>query len=165
MPVSEGKRPAPTHPSQILPGSFVEGLRGTVLRFYAKILDVIVAVMIFLMLLTLVFAVASLFWDIYGSLRDFRQEEVIRSLVSDVLSVFVLIELFRTFTDYLEFHRIRLRVLSEVAIVFVLRELFIGLYAHRLGPLDLLATAALLAVLVGARIAAVRFTPRHCDLD
>lgn len=56
MPVSEGKRSAPTHPSQILPGSFVEGLRGTVLRFYAKILDVIVAVMIFLMLLTLVFA-------------------------------------------------------------------------------------------------------------
>ncbi|WP_420909765.1 phosphate-starvation-inducible PsiE family protein [Acidiferrobacter thiooxydans] len=43
-------------------------------------------------------------------------------LVSDVLSVFILIELFRSFTDYLEFHRIRLQVLAEVGFVFVLRE-------------------------------------------
>ena len=56
-------------------------------------------------------------------------------------------------------------MLSEVAIVFVLRELFIGLYAHRMGPLDLFATAVLLAVLIGARIAAVYFAPGHSGME
>lgn len=138
----------------------IAGLRGFVIRFYGKMLDIIIAILIFLMLVTLLYAVGSLILDVYGAFSNLHQEQVISSLVSDVLSVFVLIELFRTFTDYLEFHRIRLRVLAEVAIVFILRELFIGLYAHRLGPLDLLATAALLAVLVAARVAAIQFVPK-----
>ncbi|MEL5848459.1 MAG: phosphate-starvation-inducible PsiE family protein [Candidatus Igneacidithiobacillus chanchocoensis] len=138
-----------------------DGLRGRVLRFYGKMLDLIIAVLIFLMLITLLYAVWGLLRDVYDAFFNLRQEQVISSLVADVLSVFVLIELFRTFTDYLEYHRIRLRVLAEVAIVFILRELFIGLYAHRLGPLDLLATAALLAVLIAARIAAIQFVPHH----
>jgi uncharacterized membrane protein (DUF373 family) len=137
------------------------GLRGVVLRFYGKMLDLIIAVLIFLMLITLLYAVWGLLHDVYDAFFNLRQEQAISGLVADVLSVFVLIELFRTFTDYLEYHRIRLRVLAEVAIVFILRELFIGLYAHRLGPLDLLATAALLAVLIAARIAAIQFVPHH----
>ena len=85
-----------------------------------------------------------------------------RELVIDVLSVFVLIELFRTFTDYLEFHRVRLRVLSEVGIAFILREIFIGLYDHTVDWPQILALAALLAVLVSARIASVQFpTPNE----
>ena len=141
--------------------SEVSGLRGSVIRFYGKMLDFIITILIFLMLVTLLYAVWSLIGDVYAAFFSLHQEQVISSLVSDVLSVFVLIELFRTFTDYLEYHRIRLRVLAEVAIVFILRELFIGLYAHRLGPLDLLATAALLAVLVAARVAAIQFVPRR----
>ncbi len=140
--------------------SSLTGLRGMVLRFYGRTLDVLVSFLVFLMLLTLFFSVWNLLRDVYSAFGYLRQGTGIRTLVSDVLSVFVLIELFRTFTDYLEFHRIRLRVLSEVAIVFILRELFIGLYANRIGPLDLLATAAILAVLVAARIAAVRFAPK-----
>ena len=141
--------------------SEIAGLRGSVIRFYGRMLDFVITVLIFLMLITLLYAVWSLIGDVYAAFFSLHQEEVISNLVSDVLSVFVLIELFRTFTDYLEFHRIRLRVLAEVAIVFILRELFIGLYAHRLGPLDLLATAALLAVLVAARVAAIQFVPKR----
>ncbi len=148
-----------------LPALKLGGIRGQILRFYERMLDLIVVVLIFVMLITLLGSLVGLVWDVYDTVMVFRQEDAIRGLVTDVLSVFVLIELFRTFTDYLEFHRIRLRVLSEVAIVFVLRELFIGLYAHHLGPMDLLATAALLAVLVAARIAAVQFAPQQPDRD
>jgi uncharacterized membrane protein (DUF373 family) len=78
----------------------------------------------------------------------------LRDLVIDVLSVFVLIELFRTFTDYLEFQRIRVRILSEVGIAFVLRDIFIGLYNHSLDWTLILAMTGLLAVLVAARLTA-----------
>ncbi len=84
-------------------------------------------------------------------------DSVARDLVIDVLSVFVLIELFRTFTDYLEFHRIRLRVLSEVGIAFILREIFIGLYNHNIEWAEILSLTALLAVLVAARITSVMY--------
>ncbi|MBW8067719.1 MAG: hypothetical protein GJU73_09780, partial [Ferrovum sp.] len=82
-----------------------------------------------------------------------------QTLVESILSVFVLIELFRSFTDYLEFHRLRLRVISEVAIVFVLRDVFIGLYSHSLEWRDILALSLLIAVLVGTRVASLFFPP------
>jgi len=147
------------------PAVIISGVRARILRFYERFLDLIVVVLIFVMLITLLASVVGVVWDVYDTILSFREEAAIQGLVADVLSVFVLIELFRTFTDYLEFHRIRLRVLSEVAIVFVLRELFIGLYAHRLGPMDLIATAVLLAVLVGARVAAVQYAPKSPERD
>lgn len=139
---------------------------------YARILDVIVTFLIIIMLLTLMGAVAGLLLDfvsaanaLYGGVKTHSfalgiVDSIDRELVIDVLSVFVLIELFRTFTDYLEFHRVRLRVLSEVGIAFILREIFIGLYGHSMDWSQILALAVLLAVLVSARIASVQFQPR-----
>ena len=141
--------------------------KGRALQVYRQILDFIVAVLVFVMILALVGAVLGLLLDFISAANDFRGDlrshnlshgvvdALDQQLVIDVLSVFVLIELFRTFTDYLEFHRVRLRILAEVGIAFVLREIFIGLYDHHLQPSDMLALSALLAVLVGTRIAAV----------
>jgi uncharacterized membrane protein (DUF373 family) len=139
------------------------------LAVYRRILDSIVAILIFIMLVTLVGAVVGLIFDIMGGIRMVRDgipthtlshgliDSVARDLVIDVLSVFVLIELFRTFTDYLEFHRIRLRVLAEVGIAFVLREIFIGLYNRNIEWPEILALTALLAVLFAGRIASTIF--------
>jgi uncharacterized membrane protein (DUF373 family) len=142
------------------------------LLVYGRILDVIVTIMIFVMLLTLMGAVVGLILDFFAAAAALRSgvsthslalgivDSIDRELVIDVLSVFVLIELFRTFTDYLQFHRVRLRVLTEVGIAFILREIFIGLYGKSMDWTEILALAALLAVLVSARIAAVKFQPR-----
>ena len=149
------------------------GPKSHALQVYTKALDLIVAVLVFVMLLTLIGAVAGLVLDFVTAAIALRNgvsnhslahgfvDALDRELVIDVLSAFVLIELFRTFTDYLEFHRVRLRVLSEVGIAFILREIFIGLYDHAIGSADVLALAGLLAVLVAARIAAVVFQPRE----
>jgi uncharacterized membrane protein (DUF373 family) len=148
------------------------GAKSQALLFYRRTLDIIVTVLIFVMLLTLLGAVAGLALDFIAAANALRSGvsthslafgivySIDRELVIDVLSVFVLIELFRTFTDYLEFHRVRLRVLAEVGIAFILREIFIGLYDHSMNWTEILALAVLLAVLVTARIAAVQFQPR-----
>jgi uncharacterized membrane protein (DUF373 family) len=147
-------------------------VKSRALTIYGRILDVIVTALIFVMLLTLMGAVAGLVLDFFVAANALRTGvsthslafgtvySIDRELVIDVLSVFVLIELFRTFTDYLEFHRVRLRVLAEVGIAFILREIFIGLYDHSIEWTEILALTALLAVLVAARIAAVQFQPR-----
>jgi uncharacterized membrane protein (DUF373 family) len=149
------------------------GLKARALLFYSQILDVIVSIVIFVMLLTLVGAVGGLFIDFLSAADALRGgirthslalglvDSIDRELVVDVLSVFVLIELFRTFMDYIEFQRVRLRVLAEVGIAFILREIFIGLYAQGINWMEILALSVLLAVLVGARIAAVVYQPRE----
>jgi uncharacterized membrane protein (DUF373 family) len=145
------------------------GLKSKALQVYGRILDVIVTILVFVMVLTLLGAVAGLVIDFLSAASSFGNavsshniahgivDGIDRQLVIDVLSVFVLIELFRTFTDYLEFRRVRLRVLAEVGVAFVLREIFIGLYDHSLNWTEILAFSVLLAVLVTARIAAVQF--------
>ncbi len=137
----------------------IRGIKGQVMRSYGTIIDVIIVFLILVMLITLGVAFLGVLFDLYDALKNLRHEFAIQTLVSSILSVFVLIELFRTFTDYLEFHRIRMRVISEVAIVFILRDIFMGLYSHSMDWRDILALGFLLAVLVGARIAAIYFTP------
>lgn len=147
-------------------------LKSKALLFYGRILDVIVTALVFVMVLTLIGALAGLVLDFIEAANTFGSavsshniahgivDSLDRELVIDVLSVFVLIELFRTFTDYLEFRRVRLRVLAEVGIAFVLREVFIGLYDHKIIWTEIIALSILLAVLVSARIAAVKFQPQ-----
>jgi uncharacterized membrane protein (DUF373 family) len=147
-------------------------LKNKALLFYGRILDAIVTALVFVMVLTLIGALAGLVLDFIEAANTFSSavsshniahgivDSLDRELVIDVLSVFVLIELFRTFTDYLEFRRVRLRVLAEVGIAFVLREVFIGLYDHRINWTEIIALSILLAVLVTARIAAVKFQPQ-----
>jgi len=136
------------------------------------ILDAIVTVMIFAVLLTLIGATAGLIFDFWAAASAFSDvvsthtfahgvvDGIVREVVVDVLSIFVLIELFRAFSYYLKFDRIRLWALAEVGIVFILREIFIGLYEHRIDWTEILALAAFMAVLVATRIAAVHFEPR-----
>ncbi len=138
----------------------IQGPKGAVIRAYGKIIDVIVIFLILVMLVTLFVAFVGVLQELYLALSNLRHEVAMQTLVSSILSVFVLIELFRSFTDYLEFHRIRLRVIAEVAIVFILRDVFIGLYSRQLQWQDILALGFLLAVLVFARVAAIRFPPR-----
>lgn len=126
----------------LLPEISKVGVKTKALQVYGRILDVIVSALVFVMVLTLMGALAGLVLDFFSAANSFSTavsshniahgivDGIDRKLVIDVLSVFVLIELFRTFTDYLEFRRVRLRVLAEVGIAFVLREVFIGLYDH-----------------------------------
>ncbi|MDA8329508.1 MAG: phosphate-starvation-inducible PsiE family protein [Betaproteobacteria bacterium] len=161
-----------------LPKILMIGVKSRSILIYGKILDVVVAALIFLMLLTLVGAVIGLVFDFMDAVNSLRStastplslshklvDGAVQTLVTDVLSVFVLIELFHTFTDYLEFHRIRLRVLTEVGISFVLRDIFIGLYNNNMNWTEIVALSVLLAVLVTARIAAVQFHPSDDSIE
>jgi len=164
--------PEQPHKNDSPPEIPISEVKSQALLVYGRILDIIVTALIFIMLLTLMGAVAGLIIDFFSAAVALRNsvsthslalgivDSIDRDLVVDVLSVFVLIELFRTFTDYLEFHRVRLRVLAEVGIAFILREIFIGLYDRSMVWTEILALSVLLAVLVTARIAAVRFQPR-----
>ena len=76
-------------------------------------------------------------------------------LVSDVLTLFVLIELSRSLVSHFDEHRLRLTFIADAGIVFVLREIMIQLFEHKIAADEIYALTALLLVLGCLRTAAV----------
>ncbi len=73
--------------------------------------------------------------------------------------MFVVIELLKSVVEYSEIHRLKLTFVIDAAVVFLLREVMIGVYRHTTDAGQIGAIAALLAVLGAFRVAAVRFHP------
>ncbi len=76
-------------------------------------------------------------------------------IISDVLTLFILVELSRSLVDYFDANRLRLTFIIDAGIVFVLREVMIKLFEHKISVEEILALSALLLVLGGLRVASV----------
>jgi uncharacterized membrane protein (DUF373 family) len=129
-------------------------------RSFRKIIDLIVKLMIPLVIVALMMGIAKVFlhlWDVWKSPTIASGFDI---LVTDVLSMFVVIELLKSIIEYFEIHRLKITFILDAAVVFVLREIMIGLYKHAIGAAEVGALAALLLVMGAFRIAAVRFSPR-----
>ncbi len=55
-------------------------------------------------------------------------------LVLNVLTLFVLIELSRSLVSHFDEHRLRLTFIVDTSIVFVLREIMLKLFEHKISP-------------------------------
>ena len=73
-------------------------------------------------------------------------------LFSDVLTLVILLELSRSLFQYFMEHTIRLPVIFDAGIVFVLRDIMIGLFEHKLKTDDIYALSTLILVLGILRI-------------
>ncbi|AWR86647.1 phosphate-starvation-inducible PsiE family protein [Meiothermus taiwanensis] len=81
----------------------------------------------------------------------------LKDLVTNVLSLVIVLELVRAFVDYFEFDRIRAEILVEVAVAFVLREMMLGLFSGEIKGLDVLVWSLGILALIGARALAIAF--------
>ena len=80
-------------------------------------------------------------------------------MVTNILSVFIVMELLRSIIEYFEIHRLRMTFIIDAALVFILREVMIGVYQHKIGAVEIAALAALLLVIGGLRVLAVVYSP------
>jgi uncharacterized membrane protein (DUF373 family) len=85
----------------------------------------------------------------------------LKDLLTNVLSLVIVLELVRVFVEYFEFERVRLEVLLEIAVALTLRELLLNLFAEKLSGLDLFLWTLGILALVAGRTLAVRFSPRR----
>ena len=76
-----------------------------------------------------------------------------QTMISDVLSLFILIELSRSLFGYFEGKKLQLSAIIDAGLVFVLREILIVLFEKKFTETMLLSMTALLLVLGGLRIA------------
>ena len=85
----------------------------------------------------------------------------LKELVTNVLSLVIVLELVRVFVEYFEFERVRLEVLLEIGVALALRELLLLLFAEKLSGLDLFFWTLGILALVAGRTLAVQFSPRR----
>lgn len=128
------------------------------------VVRLVIDLLIILVLVTLVCAVIGVARDVWEAVL-YRSPEFFKSLSVELLSVFVFIELFHSLTEYVRVRRIRVTTLVDASLAFVLREVWVGMYAGDAEWKRLLALAALVLVLGGVRALAVVYSPSERNAD
>lgn len=128
------------------------------LKLFKKITDIISTVFLYMLLLALVLGMAKTLLDIRFILLE-SLESGFNHIVTSILTVFVVIDLFKAFVDYQENDRIKLTDITDATILIVLREIAVGLYAQNFGYEFVLSLAMLLLVLGIMRVLAVKYSP------
>lgn len=125
----------------------------------------VTTIILYILILALIVGVlkilASLILIIVGTLGGNFLQINFTNIVFSVLTVFVLIDLFKTFTDYREHERIRLTYITDATILIVMREVAAGIYAQKIEYEFILSLSVLLVVLGAIRVLAIKYSPKE----
>lgn len=124
-------------------------------QVFEKIIGAVLNVMLLFITIGIIIGVARLFLNMGNLLAN---EDITRQylhIISDVLTLFILIELSRSLVDYFVTHRLRMTFIVDAAIVFLLREIMIKLFEDKITPEEIYALSALLLVLGALRIGSI----------
>lgn len=124
----------------------------TIKRVYDRIVDVVFAVILVFIIVGIAIGTVQLFVTTWNLLKFEGITGHYINLITDVLTLYVLIELSRSLVEYFSTQKMRLTFIIDAAIVFVIREIMIALFKHEIEPQMLFAFSAFLFVLGLLRI-------------
>lgn len=131
------------------------------MNHFRKTVDILIKMMIPLVILTLMMGIARIILDLRAVFTSPTIAAGFDLMVTNILSMFVIVELLRSIIEYFELHRLRITFITDAAIVFVLREIMIGLYQHSLASRDIVALAVLILIIGVLRTLAIVFSPKQ----
>ncbi len=114
----------------------------------SRAIGIIVNVLVILIVIMLVWAVAALAIVVFDTLQQL-DVVAIKELVLGVLTIFIIIEIFDLFREYLRSAHIRVTNLAEVSLAVVLRELWLLLLEGSTDWKLYIALAVVVASLAG----------------
>ena len=129
------------------------------MKYFTRIVDSMIKLMIPIVMIALLMGIARLILDLRAVFGSQTIATALDLMVTNILSMFIVIELLRSVLEYFTVHRLKITFITDAALVFVLRDIMIGLYQHSLGPGMIVALAALIFVIGGIRTLAVIFSP------
>ncbi|NOY64872.1 MAG: phosphate-starvation-inducible PsiE family protein [Nitrospirae bacterium] len=114
----------------------------SLIRKYVEItLDIILIGLVFVTFVFIGKTIYNLAENIYSEKTD------IAFIISEIMFVFILIEVVRLLIIYLQYHRVAIDTMVEISIVSILRELILNGVLHT-RPVVVLATSVLIIVLM-----------------
>ena len=139
----------------------LDNIDSAVTRLFRRMADWTVKVLVPVAIVALMMGVARVLIDLWHAWQSPTIAQGFDLLVADILSAFVVIELLKSIVEYVDAHRLKIVLILDAAVVFLLRESMIGLYQHKLSAGEIAALAALLAVVGAFRVAAARLLPEE----
>ena len=131
------------------------------MTYFNKIVDAMIKLMIPLVIIALLMGIARLLLDLRTVFGSRTIAAAFDMMVTNILSMFIVIELLRSIIEYFVVHRLKITFITDAALVFVLREIMIGLYEHTMQQGMVLSLSALILVIGGIRTLAVVFSPEN----
>lgn len=125
------------------------------LQLFERVIEIVFGIMLLFISLGLILGTLHLFLrlpDLFAW-EDSPRHYV--AIISDVLTLFILVELSRTLADYFTAHRLRMTFIVDAGIVFILRELVVKMFEAKIDTAEIYALSALIAVLGALRIGSV----------
>lgn len=140
-------------------------MRLNVKLLFDRAIRVVFGILLLFLTLSIIIGVGHLF-VILGNMVIHRElTRDYQDIISGILTLFIVIELARSLVEYFNVNRLRMTFIVDAAIVFVLREIMIQLFEHRMTPPDLYALSALLFVLTVLRIGSMLLYQREPKAD
>jgi len=127
---------------------------------FRKAVDILIKMMLPLVILALMMGIARIILDLRSVFTSPTIAGGFDLMMTNILSMFVIMDLFRSIIDYVELHRLRITFITDAAIVFVIREIMIGLYQHAIAAGEIIALAVLLLIIGALRTLAIHFSPQ-----
>jgi len=132
---------------------------------FNKVINFAFAAVIVMIIIAIMIGVAQLVLSITGLLEFKGISGHYIDFISDILTIYVLVELSRSLIEYFHSHRLRLTFILDAAIIFIIRELLIGLFKHNIEPEMLFALSGFLFVLGALRIASILVYLKEKELN
>lgn len=129
--------------------------------FKFRILENVVFISMFILELILsiglILYVVKILIDFYDNYKEINT--LIKYLITDALSMFILLEIIKSINDFIYHQRIRISLMLDVSIIILLRELVLGIYQHIISENFSIILTIIIFVLVIARIFAIKYSP------
>jgi len=129
------------------------------MKYFTKIVDVMIKFMIPIVIIAMIMGIARILLDLRAVFGSKTIAAAFGIMVTNILSMFIVIELLRSIIEYFTVHRLKITFITDAALVFVIREIMIGLYEHNLESGMIIALAVLILVIGVLRTLAIVFSP------
>jgi uncharacterized membrane protein (DUF373 family) len=136
------------------------------MKYFTKIVDGVIKLMVPLVILALLMGIARLILDLRAVFGSQTIAAAFDMMVTNILSMFIVIELLRSLMEYFTVHRLKITYITDAALVFVLREIMIGLYQHTLQTGTIIALSVLILAIGGIRTLAIVYSPeKYAEME
>ena len=127
-------------------------------------MDLFFKLLIFFVVIVLAMGLVRLFWETWRIMAASELKDAFSFTVTNLLTFFIILELFKSLVEYFREHRLRLTFIVDATLVFILREVMISLYQHQSPPLLITALAFLALVLGVLRTLAIVYSPMERNM-
>jgi uncharacterized membrane protein (DUF373 family) len=125
------------------------------LNVFHGIIDAIFGVILLMITFGIMIGVLHLFKTVGVLMVHKELTQDFQSIISELLTLFILVELIRSIVDYFTSRQLRITFIVDATIVFILREIMIDLFETKIDPDQIYAMSVLLLALSVLRFGSI----------